>query len=152
METYEDYDKTGKDIKHYEPEAQKYDDGLETNLFSIAQQICSKPPQKPETIQLYLGHDCPSDMDKDKLEYELLATFTMGCIKVLFGDNVNPMKLSEDNMSLLNQYLNSIGYQMTTSVEETEKSYNFKMSFKQYEDPYKSKTNPFEHLKKYMSK
>ena len=43
--------------KVYRPEPVKYDDGIETNIYGIAEQICSQPPQPPSIIQLVMDHD-----------------------------------------------------------------------------------------------
>ena len=139
-----------KKPKCYRPEPVQYDDGIETNLYGIAEQICSRPPQPPCTIQLMMDHDVPTSSDVNDFEFDLLRTFTMACFKILFGDNVNPLELSEQQMDKLQNYINSLGYTLLTEIEETSKSTKFTMSFKRYSDRYPNEPNPLAHLKKYM--
>ena len=136
--------------KVFRPEPVQYDDGLETNLYGIAEQICSRPPQPPCTIHLIMDHDIPTQSDLDDFEFDLLRTFTMACLKILFGENVNPVKLAEKDMEKLQQYINSIGYTMITETEDTDISTKFTVSFRRYGAPDPNQPNPLESLKKYM--
>ena len=135
--------------KVYRPDPIQYDDGLETNIYGIAEQICSRPPQPPCTIQLIIDHDVERTENLDDYEFDLLRTFTMACLSLKFGKNVNPMKLSDEDLSIINQYINSIGYRMKTDIEETESSYKFMLSFSRYGQSAETK-NPLEYLKKYV--
>jgi len=137
-----------KKPKVYRPEPVQYDDGIETNIYGIAEQICSRPPQPPCTIQLIMDHDVPTDTDLNDFEFDLLRTFVMACLKILFGPNVNPLKLPQKDMDKLSDYVNSIGYRLITETEETETSVQFTMSFKRYESP---NAKSLEHLRKYMN-
>ncbi len=136
--------------KSFRPNPIQYDDGLETNLYEIAEQVCSRSPQLPCTIQLVMDHDIPSDSDLNDFEYNLLKTFTLSCIDILFGENINPFKLSEQNLQLLQEYINSIGYTLTTEIQETELSKKFVMSFRRFVSRDPKEPNPLAHLKKYM--
>jgi hypothetical protein len=136
--------------KVYRPEPIQYDDGLETNLYEIAKQICSRPAQPPCTICLVMDHDLPSDSDLNNFEFDLLKTFTMACLKLLFGNDVNPFKLFDWELDKLQEYINSIGYTLLTEIQETETSKKFIMSFKRYGSRGQNEPNPLAHLKKYM--
>lgn len=125
------------------PDAIRYDDGLETNIFDIAKQICAEPPKEPCSIQLVMDHDVDTDV-----EFDLVKDFTLGCLWALFGVNITPCDLNEQQCDQLNQYVKSIGYQMSVNKQEDETSYTFKITFDRYQSP---KPNPFEHLRKYTS-
>ena len=127
----------------YRPEAVTDDSGLETNLGEITKIICSKPPKAPCSIQLMLDHE---SQDED-VEFEILREFTMSAMKYLFGEQANPCTLSEADFERLNCYVKSVGYMLNVDKEETEHAFRFKISF----EPYRSvKSNPYDHLKKYM--
>ena len=126
----------------YKPESITYANGLETNIYTIAKQICEEPPKLPCSIQLIMDHDVESD-----IEFDLLADFTMACMQKLFGPNATPMDLSETDFDRLNGYVKSVGYQLSIKKEENETSYRFSISFERY---HSAKPNPFEHLKDYM--
>jgi hypothetical protein len=138
--------------KVYRPEPTQHNDGLEHNIDGISEQICSRPPQPPCTIQLIMDHDIPQDSDMDEFEFELVRTFTLCCLKTLFGAGVNPVKLTKHDLEKLNAYVNSIGYNLVTSVEENDTSYKFKVEFTRYGQSKRPEPNPFDHLKKYMGK
>ena len=121
------------------------DGSLETNLYQIAEKVCSEPPKEPCSIQLMLDHE--SDESGSDLEFEILSTFTLGCMRTLFGEDTTPCDLDAVDYQLLNAYVNSVGYCMNVSKEETENTYQFNITFKPYVT---SKQNPYEHLKKYM--
>lgn len=124
-------------------EATQYDTGLETNIYAIAEQICSQPPKPPCSIQLMMGHDT----DNKDLEFELLTDYTLACMRIKFGPDVNPQNMTEQQFDLLNNYVKSVGYSIVLEKQETEISYQFKISFKLYKP---SKPNPFQHLSQYM--
>jgi hypothetical protein len=125
------------------PEVTTYDDGLETNLFEIAKQICSEPPKAPCSFQFIMDHDADTD-----IEYSLVRDFTLASMQILFGLDATPGDLSEEQFDRLNQYVKSVGYKVNVIKEEDETSYIYKISFERYQS---SKSNPFDHLKKYMS-
>jgi hypothetical protein len=126
-----------------EPEVVTYDDGLETNIYEIAKQICVLPPKPPCSIQLVMEDDTETSV-----EYDLIKDFTLGCMRVLFGQDATPCDLNEEQFDRLNQYVKSVGYQINVTKEENNESYIFKISFQRYQS---SKPNPFGHLKKYMT-
>ncbi len=142
--------------KVYRPEEVKYSNGIETNLYGIAEQICSVPPQYPCSIQLIMDNDLPCDengkeMDFAVFEMDLLKTFTLSCIQVLYGTQKNPMQLTEPEIDRLNAYVHSIGYHIRHEVEETETTLKVKLSFQKYSE-YSAKPNPLQHLSSAMAR
>lgn len=126
----------------HKPTPTTYEDGLETNIYKIAEQICSVPPSPPCSIQFIMDHETDADV-----EFDLLRDFALACMEILFGPNVTPQDLSETDFEKLNNYIKSVGYLLVVKREETETSYQFKISFERYRS---TKPNPFEYLKKYM--
>ena len=51
------------------PEVEEDYNGAETNLRSIAIQICAQPPKPPQSIQLMLDHDSDHNV-----EFEMVQT------------------------------------------------------------------------------
>uniref|UniRef100_A0A6C0BJK9 Uncharacterized protein n=1 Tax=viral metagenome TaxID=1070528 RepID=A0A6C0BJK9_9ZZZZ len=124
------------------------DDGLETNLHAIAEQICSRPPGPPCSIQLTMDHETtasPTD-----LEFELVSNFSMICMHLLFGPSATPCDLSEADLQRLQAYINSIGYVLHVDKEEIETEYIFHISFERYGQTPPTH-NPWEHLRKHMA-
>jgi len=134
----------GSETNIYKPPTTTYDNGLETNIYDIAKQICAEPPRAPCSFQLIMDHEVDSD-----IEFDLIRDFTLSCLRILFGEQVTPHDLNEQQIDLLNSYVKSVGYVLTIDIIETESEYQYKIKFDRYK-PFK--TNPFEHLKKYMSK
>jgi len=137
--------------KCHRPDPIQYDNGLETNINAIVEQIFKSPPSAPNTIQLVLDHSIPDGEDFDDFEFQLLSHFTIYGMKNLFGPEANPSTLSESDFNQLNKYINSIGYNINYGVEETEKSYDYHISFDRYNSS-QSKINNIDHLQKYMEK
>ena len=110
------------------------DTGLESNLDYIVEQICSKPPNNPNTIQLQLTNiDLSEESSKlDKLEFDIVKEITLKMMRYLFGENSNPSTLSETNFYLLKQYVMSIGYIVNVECEETETEYIYMIKFDRY--------------------
>lgn len=120
-----------------------YENGLESNIFGIAQQICQCPPKQPCSYNFIMDHECDPD-----IEFDLIKDFTLACMKILFGENVTPNDLNEGQFDKLQSYIQSVGYHLNVNRVETETEVHFHISF----DRYKSvKPNPFTSLKKYMS-
>lgn len=120
-----------------------YENGLESNIYSIANQICSQSPKPPCSYQLIMDHD----VDKD-IEFDLIKDFTLACVHILFGTECTPCDLSEEQYDKLNSYVKSVGYVMNVKCIETDTDFQFRISFDRYHSP---KPNPFDHLRDYMS-
>jgi hypothetical protein len=132
---------------YFEPT--QYEDGIETNLYDIANQICAHPPQSPCSIQLVLDHEVDKATNLDDYEFDLLKTFVMACFRSLFGESANPLALSDTDFDRLNAYIHSIGYHIVRTESETETSRKLSLSFRRYADYYKD-IHDMSHLKKYM--
>lgn len=117
-------------------------DGIETNIQSIAEHLCKMPPGAENSVQLIMDHECDEDVI-----FDMVCDFSLSCLKILFGPNKTPHDLTPENFNLLNQYVRSIGYNMTYRVNEHEQEYEYVIKFERLKQ---SKNNPYEHLKKYM--
>lgn len=124
------------------PDPVLYDNGLETNIYEIAKQICSSPPKAPCTIQFNIEHEA-----EPEIETALIQDFTLACMSILFGPRSTPSDLSDKDFDLLKGYVNSVGYNILLETEEDEVSIKYHISFERY---HSAKPNPFNHLKKYM--
>lgn len=123
-----------KKPKIYRPEPVQYDDGIETNIYGIAEQICSRPAQPPNSIHLIMDHEVPIESDLDEFEFELVKNFFMACLKIFYGPNCNPLELNEKDLDKLKEYIYSIGYALITDIEECEQSHKFTIKFKRYQE------------------
>lgn len=124
------------------PPTIQYDNGLESNIYNIAQQICGSPARPPCTIQLIMAHE----IDPEVI-FDILSEYTKSCLHILYGAQASPLTLTTQQFELLEAYVHSIGYRLIVNREETETVYKFKISF----EPYQSvKPNPFQHLQSYM--
>jgi len=117
---------------------------VETNIYSIVDEICSFPPKPPCSIQFILDHNVESEV-----EFDVVKTFTKACMRKLFGKNATPSDLSQEQFDLLNQYVKSIGYTLSFEIDETIDTYKYKINFDKYISPTLDK---FKHLENYMAK
>jgi hypothetical protein len=120
----------------------QYENGLETNIYGIAEQVCASPPGLPGSIQLMLDHDA-----EPQIEFEMLSEFTVACMKCLFGSNVTPLDLTQADFEKLFAYVKSVGYILKYDRQETDTEHKFIISFERYKPVGPS----LDHLKKYMS-
>jgi hypothetical protein len=115
------------------------DTGLESNLDYIVEQICSKEPSPPNSIQLQLTDNSignvnnKSELELNKLEFSIVKDITLKMMKYLFGENADPSVISQKDFYLLKQYVNSIGYTVDVICEETEENYIYKIKFDRYQ-------------------
>jgi hypothetical protein len=120
-----------------------YENGLETNLYSIAEEICSTQPRPPCSIQLVMAHDSHTDV-----EFEILSEFTLACMRILYGSDTTPYDLTDKDFAKLQEYVNSIGYHIIFTISDQPDYYQYNISF----EPYHTKcTKSLEHLRKYMN-
>ena len=91
----------------------------EDNTREIAEQIFSKPPGEPNTIDLSF-HESTIDFIKpgEIHDYirDIISIITMHGVKILFGHK-NVMMLTEDQIFLVKKYTRSYGFDMTFKVE-----------------------------------
>lgn len=93
----------------------------EDNTRYIAEQIFSRPPGEPNSIDLQLD-----DSTVDFIETEgyiphnfirdVLSVITLHGVEILFGHR-NVMNLSEDELNLLKRYTRSYGYELKIKIE-----------------------------------
>ena len=68
----------------------------------------------------------------------------MACIRKLYGNDISPFDLDEQQFNRLNDYVKSIGYQIIIKRDENETDEVMIVSFKPYY------ADPFDHAEKYM--
>jgi hypothetical protein len=126
------------------PEPSVNENGLETNLQAIVDQICSQNIKPPCSIQLIMDHEIDGS-----IEFDIIKDFALLTMKRLYGSDVNPTQLSQTDFERLNGYVQSVGYTMKLDRVETEDEIQFKILFDRYKS---TKINTLEHLKSYMNK
>jgi len=138
------------------PEVETYGE-VDTNLFSIARIVCRTQPKPPctytfildeEQEQLDTGSGSGNGSEVTGIEFEMLETFTIACIRCLFGVEFNPVNLNSDQLSLLQRYINSIGYNLIAETTETEKTLKISIKFTRYTHYDKLKLS---HLSRFMA-
>lgn len=92
------------------PEPETFDDGLETNLHHIAQHIFSQPPAPPFSYQLGLDHPVPEGEDAAQYHFEILSYLLIWGARYLYGQDVHPATMTEDQFDRLRAYMISTGY------------------------------------------
>lgn len=95
---------------------------VETNIPYIAQQVFSIPPGPPCSIGLQLDTDVNDGRDEDQARtiFEILMTLTLKGMRVKYGENTDPRRLSEQQISTLQDYMKSFGwtFKIISSSEE----------------------------------
>lgn len=102
------------------------------NLEEIAEQIFTKPYGEHNSIQLEL-EEVTSDI---ALKYgienfisHILCIITIKGIKILYGDDINILLLSESQLDTVRMYVRSFGYDLIISKDKSDIS---KIMFKKY--------------------
>lgn len=85
-------------------------------------------PKRQGSIRLGLDLDQDCE-DQDDLEFDLLSIIALKLIRRLFGDDVTPDKMSEDDFIKLQLYFMSIGFKINYSVQTTDSDVQYKISF-----------------------
>ena len=93
------------------PSAQKYADGLETNLYPIAKMVFSKPPGRPLTIGLQLDHEPDSGKSNERLIQEMMTLFLLSGIQIKYGEKCVLSDLTSEQIEELRDYMLSVGYE-----------------------------------------
>jgi hypothetical protein len=91
----------------------------EDNTREIAEQIFSKPPGEPNTIDLSFHESTINYINQDEVHAyirDVISIITMHGVEILFGHK-NVMMLTEDQLFLVKQYTRSYGFDMTFNVE-----------------------------------
>jgi hypothetical protein len=94
----------------------------EDNTRYIAEQIFTKPPGEPNSIDLQLDDSTVDFIETEgyipqKFIRDVLSVITLHGVQILFGHK-NILELSEDNISLLKRYTRSYGYELSIKVED----------------------------------
>ena len=103
----------------------EYVDGGEQDIIQIANVLFLKEPQPAQSVQLGFER-----LNLKQIHEELLIFFTLG-MKSLFSDSagrVNLANLSAEQFGLVNQYFNSIGFNVYYKVY-TESQYDEMIKF-----------------------
>ena len=80
----------------------------------IAKILFSKEPQAKNTCQLLL------DQVDNEYIFELLLNILLNGIDILFGKDINLDDVNEGSISLLNLYMESLGYKLSVIVENND--------------------------------
>jgi hypothetical protein len=93
---------------------------LETNLMEIANTIFSKPPAPKCSIELQL-EDTTVEMSSDlnKTISDILLFLTINGVEILFKTR-DLTSLTQTQFTLLSEYINSYGYQVNVTANDTE--------------------------------
>lgn len=86
------------------------------NTYQIACHIFSCPPKPPKTIELMLEEQTSFlaiEYDATKFINEVLFVITLHGVEILFGHR-NIKELTEKQIDLIYQYVNSYGYTIKT--------------------------------------
>jgi hypothetical protein len=94
----------------------------EDNTRNIADQIFSKLPGVPNSIDLQLDNSSIDFMENEgyipqSFIRDVLSVITLYGVEILFGHK-NIILLSEDELSLLKQYTRSYGYELNVKIED----------------------------------
>jgi hypothetical protein len=93
----------------------------EDNTKYIAEQIFSRPPGEPNSIDLQLDDSTVDFIENEgyvphNFIRDVLSVITLHGVQILFGHR-NVMILSEDELNLLKQYTRSFGYELKIKID-----------------------------------
>ena len=93
----------------------------EDNTKYIAEQIFSKPPGEPNSIDLQLDDSTVDFIEREgyvphTFIRDVLSVITLYGVQVLFGHR-NIMALSEEELLLLRRYTRSYGYELKIKLD-----------------------------------
>lgn len=103
------------------------------NTRYIAEQIFSKPPGTPNSINLQLDETTvdfvqSDNVDINKLILQIVSTITLHGVEILFGHK-NLLELSENDLFLLKRYVLSYGYEMKVKIDNSVLRVGFKKHY-----------------------
>lgn len=93
------------------------------NLSEIAEQIFSKPYKNPNSIQLELEEITSDIAFKYGIESfisNILYIITLKGAKILYGDNIDLLSLTETQLETIKMYVKSYGYKLVISNNKNE--------------------------------
>lgn len=93
----------------------------EDNTRYIAEQIFTKPPGEPNSIDLQLDDSTVDFMENEgyiphSFIRDVLSVITLHGVEILVGHK-NIMLLSDDELSLLKRYTRSYGYELNVKLD-----------------------------------
>ena len=83
-----------------------------TDFNDFVSQVFSKDPQEPNSIQLEIDIENPNT---DVL-FSFLLEFALSGIKILYGEDIQWWTLDEEQINTLNNYIQSIGFNMVITT------------------------------------
>lgn len=94
----------------------------EDNTRYIAEQIFSKPPGEPNSIDLSLDESTVDFMENEGYNNhafirDIISVISLHGVEILFGHR-NIMILTEDELFLLKRYIRSYGYELKIKIED----------------------------------
>lgn len=93
------------------------------NLEEIAEKIYSKPYGEPNSIQLELEEVTSDIAFKYGIESfisNILYIITMNGVKILYGEDINILNLTEKQLDTIKMYVKSYGYKMVITNNPNE--------------------------------
>ena len=92
------------------------------NTRYIAEQIFTRPPGEPNSIDLQLDDSTVDFIENEgyvphNFIRDVLSVITLHGIEILFGHR-NVMALSEDELNLLKRYTRSYGYELKIKIDD----------------------------------
>lgn len=85
---------------------------IESNIPQLAEQIFSNPPTAPFSIRLELETNDVQQRSPEQAQtiFEVLAHLLLYGIKIKYGEEQDPKRLSDSQISCITNYMNSIGF------------------------------------------
>lgn len=102
------------------------------NLDEIAEQIFTKPYKKPNSIQLELEEITSDIAFKYGIESfisNILYIITLKGARILYGNDIDLLSLTEKQLDTIKMYVNSYGYNLLISDNKNE---IFRVKFEKY--------------------
>lgn len=94
------------------------------NITEIADAIFSKPPGSPKSIQLELEEETAYAAQQEGVSeyvFEILCVLTLKGVEKLYG-NTDILSLTEDQYNIVQQYVNSYGYILIITANDTNRT------------------------------
>lgn len=95
---------------------------IQSNIPQIAQTLFGQPPSQPFTVGLELEspdieHRTPEEA---QTVFEVLAHILLYGVRVKYGEQQDPRRLTESQLEEINKYLRSFGFNMVLNTYEME--------------------------------
>lgn len=95
---------------------------VDSNIPLIAKQIFSGQPRPPYSCQLQLETDVSDVAEEGRARtiFEVLCTITLKGMRVCFGEDADPRRLSQSQVGLLCDYVKSMGWELRIDTSPLE--------------------------------